>query len=79
MKNTDELPENVVYNEHVVRAYFSPVKGSEDYKAMDKFINDWRNGVVYRCPENIVDQAYHDFILLCSLKALDERWMFKEN
>ena len=45
---------------------------------MEKFIHNRRNGVVYKCPDNIEDLVYRDFILLCSLRALDERWVFKE-
>ena len=53
---TNELPEKIVYNEHVVKAFFHSWEGSEEYKEMQKFIHDRRNGVVRKCdPDNIDD------------------------
>ena len=79
MKDTDELPENLVYREHVVKAFFRPAEGSKDYKEMEKFIHNRRNGVVYKCdPDKIEDVVYYDFILLCALIALDEPLMWKQ-
>ena len=47
-------------------------------KKVEKFITDRRQGVIYRCPENVVDEICYDRLLLTALRQLDEHWTLKE-
>ena len=68
------------YDYDILFAFFRPEEGSPDYEVMMKFIHERRRGVTASQPDPL---AFHDeailwdYILLCSILALDEYFMEK--
>ena len=68
------------YDQDVLFVHFRPEFGSPDWEIMMKIIGERRRGVVAKPPDpwaSHEDAVHFDYILLCSILALDEYFIEK--